>query len=297
MRSVLAVVVAGGLKLREMVPPPIKAGYVLAKPLATVLTPLDGAAARGYVPYVYGKVAGSAGLIRVLELGYGVGGFNVGEEAIVAPKCFVDLATRADGTLAELLSIPSECLLPAPRGIDSLLGAKVSLLAHVPSILRRISGSTLLVAGCGFEALSLAYSAMGLLRVEAMCSSEVGLQRASRLGIRSYLWEEAGGSYDAVYVASLNPYLNISASRKCRDSLIISPFVPREYVPTAPVERVVASSRVEPDVAKAIEIVSNIPSELGKAIKVVDSLQRLVDVATSGTYGSYVVYLKQGSST
>ena len=296
MRSVIAVVVAGGLKLAEMVPPPVKAGYVLAKPMATVLTPLDGAAARGYIPYVYGKVAGSAGLVRVLELGYGVSEFNVGEEAIVAPKCFVDLATRADGTLAELLSIPSECLLSAPRSIDGLLGAKVSLLTHIPSILKRISGSTLLIAGCGFEALSLAYSATELLRVEAMCSSEIGLQKASRLGIRSYLWEEAGGNYDVVYIASLNPYLNISAARKCRESLIISPFIPREYIPSVPVERVIASSKVEPDVARAVEIANSIPSDLERAIKVVDTLQKLIEIGTSGTYINYVVYLKQGSS-
>ncbi len=292
MRSVSAVVVAGGLRLVEVAPPPIKRGYVLAKPLATVLTPLDVAVARGYIPHTYGKVAGSAGLVRVVELGYGVSGFNVGEEALVAPKCFVDLATRADGTLAELLSIPSECLLPAPHGIEGLLGAGVSVLAHIPSTLRRISGSTLLVAGCGFEALSLAYSARELLRVEAMCSSEVGLQRASRLGIRSYLWEEAGGSYDVVYVASLNPYLNISASKKCRETLVISPFVLREYVPTVGVERVVSCSKLMPDVAKAVEVVGSLPNGLGKAIKVADTLQKVIDT-TSITYSSYVVYLKQ----
>ncbi len=292
MRSVPAVVVAGGLRLVEIVPPPIKRGYVLAKPLAAVLTPLDVAVARGYIPYTYGKVAGSAGLVRVVELGYGVSEFNVGEEALVAPKCFVDLATRADGTMAELLSIPSECLLPTPRGIEGLLGARVSVLAHIPSVLRRISGSTLLIAGCGFEALSLAYSARGLLRVEAMCSSEIGLQRASRLGIRSYLWEEAGGSYDVVYIASLNPYLNISASRKCRETLVISPFILREYVPTVAVERVVSCSKVEPDVAKAVEVASSLPNDLGKAIRVVDTLQKVIDT-TSITYSSYVVYLRQ----
>ena len=282
------------MKLVEVAPPPVKRGYVLAKPLATVLTPLDTAAARGYIPYTYGKIAGSAGLVRVVELGYGVGEFNVGEEALVAPKCFVDLATRADGTLAELISVPSECLLPAPRGIQGLLGARVSVLAHVPSILRRISGSTLLIAGCGFEALALAHSARELLRVEAMCSSEVGLQRASRLGIRSYLWEEAGGSYDVVYIASLNPYLNASASRKCRETLIISPFVPKEYIPAVAAERVVAGSRVEPDVAKAVEVADSLPSDLGKAIRVADSLQKVIDISFSITYSNYVVYLKQG---
>jgi len=295
MRSAAAVVVAGGLKLVEVAPPPVRRGYVLAKPLATVLTPLDVAAVRGYVPCTYGKVAGSAGLVRVVELGYGVSRFNVGEEALVAPRCFVDLATRADGTLAELLSVPSECLLPAPRGIQGLLGAKVSVLAHIPSVLRRVSGSTLLIAGCGFEALTLAHSARELLRVEAMCSSKVGLQRASRLGIRSYLWEEAGGSYDVVYVASLSPYLNASASRKCRETLIISPFVPKEYVPTVPVERVVASSKVEPDVARAVEVAKSLPSDLGRSVEVADTLQKVIDISSSSTYSGYVVYLKQGS--
>ncbi|MCX8208745.1 MAG: hypothetical protein N3G79_03760 [Sulfolobales archaeon] len=290
MRSIAAVVVAGGLRFSEIPPVPIREGEVLVKVLSAALTSLDVAAARGYVPHVYGKIAGSAGLVRVVELGYGVENLVVGESAVLSPRCFTELALYRNGVMAEQSSVHSKCLEPVPQSVDSLVGLQASLLAHVPSISTSLAGSSMLIAGCGYEAYVLAKLVKDELKTEALCVSELGLRRVAKLGIKAYLWEKAGGHYDSVYVASLDPYVNGVAVRRCRDTLYISPTVPEYLVPVGVGTRsIVALSQAKIDTSKALDLSRRLNREIETAYKVVDSLKA---VAEQASYTNYVAYVR-----
>ncbi len=289
MRSVGAVVLAGGLRYTEMPPPPIREGEVLVKVLSAALTPADVAAARGYLPHAYGKVAGSAGVLRVVELGHGVTGLAVGENVIVSPRCFVELALFKNGVMAEQASLESRCLEPVPQSVGGTTGLYLSLLAHLPPVVSSISGSSMLIAGCGYEAYVLAGLVKDSIRAEALCCSESGLQRIARLGIRSHLRGNPDRSFDVVYIASLDPYVNSIAVRRCEELLYVSPLVPDLLVPLPScTKRVLSVARVRPSVAEALSVVRRASRELESMFKVMENLKA---VAESAKYFSRLAYV------
>jgi len=291
MKQVGAVVLRGDMRYVEVPPPPIRSSEVLAKVLGAVLTPTDVAAVRGYLPYTYGKVVGSAGVVRVLELGADVEGLSVGENAVVAPRCFVELATSRDGIMAELASVRAQCLEPVPQSISGADGAYLSLLAHIPSVLSSLSGSSILIAGCGYEAQVLAGVVRDEVRADIVCASDAGLRRVARLGIRAYLVEAGERNYDAVYVASLDPLVVREATRRCAGTLYISPLVPEHLVPlNTGIRRVVAASRLRLNLPKALELARGSGKQIESAMKVVNDLKAVVDAAT---YRGGVVYLSK----
>lgn len=289
MKNVGAVVLAGDLRYSELPPRPIREGSVLVKVLSAALTPLDVAALRGHLPYTYGKIVGSAGLVRVLDLGHGVTNLVVGENAIVTPKCFVELALTEDGVMAEQTALDAGCLEPVPQSVTNHIGLYTSLLAHLPSIVSSLSGSSMLIAGCNYEATALARLVKDEVRTEAVCASESGLRRIARLGIRAHLWEKKDDGFDAVYVASLDPYVSGMAVRRCRDTLYISPLVPGHLVSlVGSLKRVVSGSQVRFSISDALGIARRVGQELEGFFRVVDSLKAVVE---SSGYAAHVAYL------
>ncbi len=289
MKNVGAVLLTGDLKYSEVPPPPIREGEVLVKVLSAALTPTDVAAARGRLPYAYGKVVGSAGLVRVVELGHGVTGLAVGENAVVSPRCFVELALYRNGVMAEQASLDSRCLEPVPQSLTGIAGLNLSLFAHLPQVVSLISGSTMLIAGCGYEAHALTALVKDVIRVEALCSSERGLQRIAKLGIRAHLREGSGGDFDVVYIASLDPYVNSVAVRRCGESLYVSPLVPDHLVPLGSgVRRVLSGARLRPNIAEALSIVRKAGRDIESVFRVVESLRA---VAESARYYGHLAYV------
>lgn len=289
MRKVGAVVLAGSPVFSELPPPPIREREVLVKVLSAALTPTDIAAVKGLVPYAYGKIIGSAGLVRVLDSGHGVAKPVVGENAVVVPKCFIELAVYRDGVMAEQASLDSECLEPVPQSISGLTGLYISLLAHLPSVVRSLSGSSMLIAGCGYEGSVLARLVRDVISTEAVCVSEVGLRRIAKLGIRAHMWDKAQGKYDVVYIASLDPYVNSSAVRKCGESLYISPTVPEHLVPLGGgFKKVVPVSQVKPSTSEVMTLIRGVSYEVESVFKVVDDLKA---AAESVGYSKYVAYV------
>ncbi|MCX8184168.1 MAG: hypothetical protein RMI56_04720 [Sulfolobales archaeon] len=290
MKSVSAVVVAGGLRFLEIPPVPIREGEVLVKVLSAALTPLDIAAARGYTPYVYGKIAGSAGLVRVIELGYGVENVAVGENAILSPRCSTELALFKNGVMAEQSSVHFKCLEPVPQSVDSLVGLHTSLLAHVPSVISSLSGSSILIAGCSYEAYTLTKLVKDEVRTEVLCVSEAGLRKIAKLGVKAYLWEKAGGYYDSVYIASLDSYVNSIAVKRCRDTLYISPTVPEYFVPIGVnLKSIVTLSQAKIEIVKALNLSHNLSREIETVYKIVDNFKA---VAESADYTKYLAYIR-----
>lgn len=289
MRQAGAVVLQGDLRYLDVPVPPIRSDEVLVKVLGAALTPTDIAAIRGHLPYIYGKIVGSAGIVRVLELGADVKNFSTGENAIVAPRCFVELATSRNGIMTDLASIRSDCLEPVPQKLSGIEGVYLSLLAHIPSVRASLSGSSLLIAGCGYEAQILASVVKDKVKTDVVCASNAGLRRVVKLGIRAYLVEAGEESYDAVYISSLDPLVVHEAARRCVGTLYISPLVPEYLVPLSKgIRRVVVTSRLKLNLSKALELVRGFSKQLGDLLKVVNDLKAVVDVAT---YRGNVIYL------
>ncbi|MEM1622869.1 MAG: hypothetical protein QW543_01855 [Sulfolobales archaeon] len=296
MKTIGAVVLAGELRYSELPPPPAREDEALVKVLSAALTPLDVAAARGYTPYAYGKVVGSAGLVRVLDLGNRTTNLVVGENAVVSPRCFIRLALVKNGIMADQASVDTSCLEPVPQSLTSLLGLYTSLLAHLPLVVSSLSGSSLLVTGCGYEAVALIKLVKDEIKTEAICASEIGLRRVSRLGVRAYLRDRVGGEFDVVYVSSLDPYVNNVAISKCADSLYISPLVP-EYLVTigGGLKKVVFLSRAKPNIAEALSVARRVSSEIEDMFKVVDNLKAVVESAKYYTHIAYIPPSESGS--
>lgn len=289
MKNVGAVILAGDLRYSELLPPPIREGEVLVKVLSAALTPLDVAAARGYTPYTYGKIVGSAGLVRVLDLGYGVANLVVGENAVVSPKCFIELALTKNGVMAEQTSLDSKCLEPASQSIAGFIGLHVSLLAHLPSVISSLSGSSILIAGCGYEAIALARLVKDEVKTEVICSSESGLRRIAKLGVRAYLREKVDNSSDIVYIASLDPYVNSVAVKKCKELLYLSPSVPEHLVPLgSSSKRVIVGSQVKPNISEALDVVRRLGHEIESLFRVVDSLKAVAELARYVVHVAFV---------
>ncbi|MEM2207323.1 MAG: hypothetical protein QXG17_01335 [Sulfolobales archaeon] len=289
MRSVGAVVLVGDLRYSELPPPPTREDEALVKVLSAALTPLDVAAVRGYTPYTYGKIIGSAGLVRVIDLGYRVANLVVGENAVISPKCFTKLALVKNGIMADQASVDLSCLEPVPQSITGSMGLHVSLLAHLPTALSSLSGSSILVAGCGYEALILVKLVKDEIRTEAICSSESGLRRISRLGVRAHLRDIVGGEFDIVYITSLDPYVNSVAVGKCVDSLYLSPSVPEYLAPLGSnLKRVMVLSKAKLNIAEALGIARRVSHEIGNLFKIVDNLRAVAELVKYSTHVAYV---------
>lgn len=268
----------------------------MVKVLSAALTPVDVAALRGYLPYTYGKIVGSAGLVRVLDLGYGVTGLLVGENAIVSPRCFVELGLAEDGVMAEQAVLDATCVEPVPQSLSGPVGLLASLLAHLPSIASSLSGSSMLIAGCNYEAEALARLLKDEMRVEAVCASESGLRRMAALGLRAHLLEKRGDSFDVVYLASLDPLLALMAVRRCRESLYISPLVPDHLVPAGGgPKRVVSGARVGLNISDALRVVRRVGRELEGLFRVVDSLKAVEETSRYAAHVAYVAPSEAGS--
>ncbi len=289
MRQVGAVVLQGNLRYLDVPVPPIRSDEVLVKVLGAALTPTDMATIRGYLPYTYGKIVGSAGVVRVLELGADVRNLSVGENAIVAPRCFVELATSKNGIMASLASVRSECLEPVPQKVSDVEGVYLSLLAHIPSVTASLSGSSLLIAGCSYESQILASVVKDKINTDIVCASNAGLRRVVKLGIRAYLVEAGEEDYDAVYIASLDPLVVREAVRRCVGTLYISPLVPEYLVPLGKrIRRVVMTSRLRLSLPKALELIREFGKQLDDVLRMVNDLRAVVDVVT---YRGNVIYL------
>ncbi len=181
------------LRVRDDVPDPVVPdGWVLVRLHAAALNWHDVLLRQGVFDVPLPRIPGSDGAgVRV----------DTGEEVVVLPSVFWGaderapgpgweiLGDRTDGTYAELVALPAECVVPKPAGWSFVEAAALPLagLTAYRALFPRaglVAGETVLVlgAGGGVATITIALAKMAGARVLVTTSTEEKLARAVAMG-------------------------------------------------------------------------------------------------------------------
>ncbi len=101
------------------------AGEIQVKMLGTSINPIDQLVVTGYGAPLFNPkskfpiILGRDGVGKVLSIGAGVKGFEVGQRVIIAAS------PRFPGTYAEIVNLPLACVAPIPDGLSGELAAGI----------------------------------------------------------------------------------------------------------------------------------------------------------------------------
>jgi NADPH:quinone reductase-like Zn-dependent oxidoreductase len=177
----------------ETVPdPPARRGYVLVRLEAAALNWHDVLVRRGQYGSPLPHVPGADGAGRRVEGGERVTilpSLSWGEREAAPGDAWEILGDRRWGTYAELVSVPEDCVLPWPAGLDAgqaaalpLTGLTVYRALFVRG--RLVPGEALLVLGAsgGVATMAVSLAAAAGARVVVTSASEAKIEAAMDLG-------------------------------------------------------------------------------------------------------------------
>ncbi len=224
-----------GLKLTNMPIPPARDFEVIAKVLAASYSHIDKAADLGLIPYYYGVIAGSIGLIRVIEPDL-ERKTKEGELYLTLPSCGEEIhGITAHGFLSEYCKVNRECLIKVPQKVaisdDLMLAFELSYLSSLDEIISDLSD--ILIVGCNIDAYITVKYLESRYNLKVLCVDGNLRDHIASLGPEMINIEKIKGFYDALIVTSTTPLITHPKLLSClreRGKLIIPPTQPPLYI-------------------------------------------------------------------
>ena len=195
----------GELEVRDVPLPIIHKDWILGKVYSFTLDGVERAIQRCKILVPQGRIVGSEGVLKVIELGTDVYHDIRGRLCIVNPLCNeMFIGIDIDGVAAEYISLPINCLELVPREYEdkeSLI--KLSILKTVSLgnfVAKESKDKTLLIVGSGISSYVAAYIAKKKsLDVAFMSLTTPSIM--NELGIRCVGKSPETRYFDVIYVS------------------------------------------------------------------------------------------------
>ncbi|MCX8186527.1 MAG: hypothetical protein N3G48_05410 [Sulfolobales archaeon] len=219
------------LTLTDIPKPPIKQGEVLGKVVGASITHLEKLIALGAIPTDVGRVLGSVGVIKAIDVAPDLNSRLIGRHFLLLPRLNYVGGINFNGILAEYSSIPLKLLTPISDYYalkpETLIYAELSFIYEITNY---VKNKEVLVVGCGPTSYIIVKHIKDLCNVCVACVhnqqirskiAELGVYIANYDNINDY-------KYDIVIVLTMNDYQLINALKAVRNNgrIIIPPNFP-----------------------------------------------------------------------
>ncbi|MCD6341144.1 MAG: hypothetical protein J7L51_04270 [Desulfurococcales archaeon] len=281
--------------LKEIPVPPIPKGWVLGKILYAMFGPIDRSIMLGLHPVEPNRVAGSLGVIRVIEPGIEVSDIRPGEVYAVIPYCQGGIVgIDYDGLLADYAAVPHECLIKVSR--DDLrpelpLWIEFSFLDDLSRI---VDGKKTLIVGCGFSGYVTARYLKDKCDVTVACIERALYDDIASLGIEVMMFDNISSKYDVIVVEPLSIYSTLQVLKALNEygTLVFPPTQPKVLLSYSGFPRVFHILRPQlGNIAIGKKALEGIPDKLRKNACAI--LKHLDEVPVLVRYYGRVVYVAE----
>jgi len=211
--------------------PPLKRDFVLGKTISGALTHIERYISLGLIPTELGRVLGSLGIIKVIEVGVNLSNSLIGRYFMLLPSHRGVGGLDFDGVLAEYTAIPAHNLIPISKSSATdpytLLYAEFS---YIHNILRYVEDREVLILGCGLSSYILASYIKDLCNVYVACVDGGFRPHIAGLGVYVANYDNIPQkTYDAVIVNTLSNSVILQIPNLVRNNgvIIVPPTLPR----------------------------------------------------------------------
>ncbi len=284
--------------LKEVPVPPIPKGWVLGKVLYGMFGPIDRSIMLGLHPVEPNRIAGSLGVIRVIEPGVDATGIRPGEVYTVIPYCKDGIVgIDYDGLLADYAALPSECLVKVSRNDlkpELPLWVEFSFLDDVS---RAAEGKKTLIVGCGFSGYVTARYLKDRCEVTVACIERALYDDIASLGVDVMMLDNIASKYDVIVVEPLSIYSTLQVLKVLNENgtLVFPPTQPKVLLSYSGFPRVFHIIRPQlGNIAAGKKALSEIPDKLRKSAYAI--LKHLDEVPVLVRYYGRVVYAAEKES-
>ena len=216
--------------LKDIPVPPVPKGWVLGKVLYAMFGPIDRSIMLGLHPVEPERVAGSIGVVRIIEPGVEVSDVNPGEVYAVIPYCQDGvIGIDYDGLLADYVALPHECLIKVDR---SNLKPELPLwieFSFLDELTRVVQGKKTLIVGCGFSGYVTARYLKGRCDMRVACIEKALYEDIASLGVEVMMLDNVRGKYDVIVVEPLSIYSTLQVLKYLNENgtLVFPPTQPK----------------------------------------------------------------------
>ncbi len=222
--SVKGIVWYGGAAVAEVRRPPLKRGEVLGKVLAASITHIERLVSLGLIPTEVGRVLGSVGLIKVIDISSDLDSTLIGKYLLLLPRPSNIGGINFDGVLTEVVSIPYKLLMPISKYYASVPEVLIyAELSYIHEIVDHVKNKEVLVLGCGPT------SYITVKYIKDLCNVYVGYlhnqqmrSKIAELGVYVANYENISkGDYDIIIILTADTYLALNILKLIKNPEII----------------------------------------------------------------------------
>jgi len=224
-----------GVRLAEIQKPPLRRGEVLGKVLASSINHIEKLITLGFLPTDVGRILGSVGLIKAIDVGVGLNSNIIGRYFLLLPRPGRTGGINFDGVLAELTSIPYELLIPISKYYASALEVLIyAELSYVYDIVKHVKNKDVLVLGCGPTSYVIVKYIKDICNAYVACLYNQQMRsKIAELGVHIANYENLSRSdYDVIIVLTISGYPTTKILKHIKNTgtIIIPPTVPRALI-------------------------------------------------------------------
>ncbi len=234
-KNVKGVIWSNGAVLADLRKPPLRQGNVLGKVVTASVSHIEKLVSLGFIPTEVGTILGSAGVIKVIDVGSGLDSKIVGKHFLLLPRPGNVGGVNFDGVLAEVASIPHRLLIPISSYHASVPETLIySELSYVHEIAKHVKNKDVLLLGCGPTSYVTVKYIKDLCNAYVACIQSNQIRhKIAELGVFIANYENVSeGVYDVVIVLATLPYIPSNILKIVRNAklIIIPPTIPRTLI-------------------------------------------------------------------
>lgn len=224
-----------GVRLTDIQKPPLKRGEVLGKVLASSVNHVEKLITLGFIPTDVGRVLGSVGLIKAVDVGSDLDSDIIGKYFLLLPRPGRMGGINFDGVLAELTSIPYKLLIPISKYYASVPEVLIyAELSYIHDIVKYVRNKDVLVLGCGPTSYIVAKYIKDLCNVYVACIHNQQMRsKIAELGVHIANYENLSREdYNVIIVLTVSSYPTLKILKHIKNvgTIIIPPTVPRALI-------------------------------------------------------------------
>ncbi len=273
------------LSIKEYPSPPIPKGWVFGKVIFGMISTLDNSFKAG-LPIPLGRIAGSYGVLRVLEAGIDSGAEDGRVYGVVPYSKAGVLGIDIDGLMGSYASVPSDSLIKLEGKQSGELNELLPLwleFSYIPHLKEAIKDSVNpLILGCNFTTYIIASNLRETKDITVGCFSNDFLKKISELGVKAInISKSSERGFDFVILGVLSSYHLMNVFNYLGDyeelRIYLPPDIPAVFLKLPDTSRKVVIERAKfSDPQKGLKALKNVPGEvLKKNVAVTKELKEI----------------------
>jgi len=275
----------GSVKFVDVIRPYIRQGYILGKTVLAGITHIERAISLGIVPTEVGRILGSLGVIRVIDVSSDLDSSLIGKYFLLLPRYDFIGGVDFNGVLTEYAALPHKILTPISeyyvQNPEILIHAELS---YISNLIKYVKGREVLILGCGPTSYVITKYISKLCNAYVVCyHSHKFLQKIAEVGVYVANYENISKErYDVVLILTLSSYLMSRALKHVKDRglVLIPPTIPKSLTNLLCLNltnNVKLKILNYGDLSTSVNLLKNNLGSLKNLISIVDDFDKVLD--------------------